>query len=157
MHKLARDILALLSEGLGKNAELLSSKFGGELKAATVQTGLNYYPQCPQPELVMGASGHADVSVVTILQQSDVSGLEVLKEDSWVPVPPLPRHAFVVNVGDILQASSLLPFLLVCLWCRMCRNLFLKLYYWKTCPISCNYATLRGIGHLYSKLCVEGV
>lgn len=101
VHKLAREILAVLSEGVGQSAELFCSKFAG-LAAVAVRTGLNYYPPCPQPDLVMGASGHADVSVVTILQQGDVSGLEVLKDGCWVPVPPIP-HAFVVNVGDILQ------------------------------------------------------
>jgi len=107
VHKLASEILAVLSEGVGQRGELFGSKLAG-LQAAAVQTGLNFYPPCPQPELVMGASGHADVSVVTILQQGDVSGLEVLKADCWVPVPPI-AHAFVINVGDILQARSMLP------------------------------------------------
>ena len=106
VHELARKILALLSEGLGQRADLFDKKFPRE--ATTLRSILNYYPACPQPELAMGASEHTDGSIFTILQQGDVSGLEVLNEaafSTWVPVPPIP-HAFVVNIGDCLQASN---------------------------------------------------
>ena len=104
VHELARKILALLSEGLGQRADLFDKEFPRE--ATTLRSILNYYPACPQPELAIGASEHTDGSIFTILQQGDVSGLEVLNNGSstWVPVPPIP-HAFVVNIGDCLQAS----------------------------------------------------
>jgi isopenicillin N synthase-like dioxygenase len=52
----------------------------------------------------MGLSSHADGSVVTIVQQDGVPGLEVLKGEMWVPVPPIP-NALVINIGDQIQVS----------------------------------------------------
>ncbi|KAG0565022.1 hypothetical protein KC19_8G156900 [Ceratodon purpureus] len=103
IHELARKILAILSEGLGQSPDFLCNQFAGE--AAPLRTSLNFYPPCPHPELVMGCSGHTDVSSLTILQQAAESGLQVLKDELWVPVPPIP-HSFVVNIGDMLQMIS---------------------------------------------------
>ncbi|KAK2368815.1 hypothetical protein QL285_081983 [Trifolium repens] len=36
-------------------------------------------------------------------------GLQVLHDDKWIYVPPIPK-ALVVNIGDLMQASSLLLF-----------------------------------------------
>ncbi|GLJ48852.1 hypothetical protein SUGI_1030280 [Cryptomeria japonica] len=37
--------------------------------------------------------------------QDDVTGLQVLHEDRWVTVKPIP-HALVINPGDVLQILS---------------------------------------------------
>ncbi|CDP21600.1 unnamed protein product [Coffea canephora] len=64
---------------------------------------MNYYPPCPQPELVMGLCPHSDADGLTILLQvNEVEGLQIKKAGAWVPVVPLP-NAFTVNVGDILE------------------------------------------------------
>ena len=44
----------------------------GEAEAAGVRTGMNYYPPCPQPDLVMGIDSQADGSVLTLVQQGGV-------------------------------------------------------------------------------------
>ncbi|KAF5740527.1 protein SRG1-like [Tripterygium wilfordii] len=67
---------------------------------------MTYYPQCPQPELVMGITPHSDASGITILNQlNGVDGLEIKKDGVWIPVNFLP-DAFIVNVGDILEILS---------------------------------------------------
>ncbi|KAF5752516.1 hypothetical protein HS088_TW01G00431 [Tripterygium wilfordii] len=67
---------------------------------------MTYYPQCPQPELVMGITPHSDATGITILNQlNGVDGLEIKKDGVWIPVKFLP-DAFVVNVGDILEILS---------------------------------------------------
>ncbi|KAL5774124.1 hypothetical protein ACOSP7_011681 [Xanthoceras sorbifolium] len=64
---------------------------------------LNYYPPCPQPELVVGLCPHSDGSGITILLQvSEVEGLQIRKDGMWIPVKPLP-NAFIINVGDSLE------------------------------------------------------
>ncbi|CAL1410480.1 unnamed protein product [Linum trigynum] len=68
---------------------------------------MNYYPPCPQPELVMGVNSHSDAVGLTILLQvtNDTHGLQVKKDGHWVSVVPL-TNAFIVNIGDILEIVS---------------------------------------------------
>lgn len=68
----------------------------------------NYYPACPKPDSVLGAKAHSDGSAVTILlQDQEVEGLQMFKDDRWFRVPILP-HAFVVNAGDQIQVNQIL-------------------------------------------------
>ncbi|EHA8591893.1 putative Flavanone 3-dioxygenase 2 [Cocos nucifera] len=67
---------------------------------------INYYPQCPEPELTYGLQAHTDPNALTILlQDQNVAGLQVLKDGKWIRVDPHP-NAFVINIGDQLQALS---------------------------------------------------
>lgn len=67
---------------------------------------LNYYPPCPQPHLTLGTSKHLDPDFLTILLQYHIGGLQVLYQNHWIDLPPL-KGALVVNIGDLLQVSSL--------------------------------------------------
>ena len=64
---------------------------------------MNYYPPCPQPELVIGLTPHSDaVGLTILLQVNEIEGLQIKKDGIWIPIVPLP-NAFVVNIGDILE------------------------------------------------------
>ena len=69
--------------------------------------GSNYYPPCPDPELVSGVGRHSDISSITVLLQDDIGGLYVRGSDcdSWIFVPPV-DGALVINIGDVLQIMS---------------------------------------------------
>ncbi|CAL1396427.1 unnamed protein product [Linum trigynum] len=99
--KLGDLILELLSEALGLSRN--------HLKEMDCSNGLyvlcHYYPACPQPELTLGASKHQDNDFITVLLQDEIGGLQVLHQDCWVDVPPLPG-SLVVNIGDLLQLIS---------------------------------------------------
>ncbi|XP_059448775.1 1-aminocyclopropane-1-carboxylate oxidase homolog 1-like isoform X2 [Corylus avellana] len=62
----------------------------------------HYYPACPQPELTLGTTKHADNDFVNVLLQDHIGGLQVFYQDKWVDIPPVPG-ALVVNIGDLLQ------------------------------------------------------
>ncbi|XP_073104775.1 protein SRG1-like isoform X2 [Elaeis guineensis] len=64
---------------------------------------MNYYPTCCRPDLVLGVSPHSDGSSITILlQDDDITGLQIKHKGEWLPVKPIPK-ALVVNIGDVIE------------------------------------------------------
>ncbi|KAK1439367.1 hypothetical protein QVD17_05184 [Tagetes erecta] len=64
---------------------------------------MNYYPPCPQPEQVIGLTPHSDaVGITFLLELNQVHGLQIRKDDTWIPIIPLP-NAFIVNIGEIIE------------------------------------------------------
>ncbi|KAJ6904796.1 hypothetical protein NC652_022737 [Populus alba x Populus x berolinensis] len=60
---------------------------------------MNYYPPCPQPEIVTGLNPHVDIAgFALLLDCGDTPGLQVLKDDHWIFVEPL-DGAIVVTWG----------------------------------------------------------
>lgn len=102
VERLAFQLLGLISQSLG----LPATHFHKHWKQDMSQIRLNYYPKCPQPDVVLGVSRHKDPGALTVLVQDEVGGLEVRRKDGeWVGVKPR-RDAFVINVGDIFQVWS---------------------------------------------------
>ncbi|XP_028947851.2 1-aminocyclopropane-1-carboxylate oxidase homolog 1-like [Malus sylvestris] len=99
--KLGKLLFELLSEALGLKPSRLNDM---DCSEGLLILG-HYYPSCPQPELTMGTSKHADNDFLTVLLQDHIGGLQVLHQRKWVDVPPVPG-ALVVNIGDLLQLIS---------------------------------------------------
>ncbi|XP_016559575.2 uncharacterized protein LOC107859170 [Capsicum annuum] len=99
LKKLAMKILYKMANALGMQDEDINILFEEGLQMMRI----NYYPPCPEPELVMGLCPHSDsVGLTILLQVSEVEGLQIKKNGAWIPVTPLP-DAFVVNIGDSLE------------------------------------------------------
>ena len=100
---LGYSLLELLSEALGLDSNYLKDMDCAKGLALVCQ----YYPACPQPELTIGVSKHADNDFLTVLLQDHIGGLQVFHQNQWVDVPPIPG-ALVVNIGDLLQVKYFL-------------------------------------------------
>ncbi|KAJ8543600.1 hypothetical protein K7X08_006123 [Anisodus acutangulus] len=75
------------------------------LSVATGLLRVYRYPRCFEPERTWGIDVHTDSSVLSIIHQDDVGGLQVYKDHQWFDVKPL-SNTLIVNIGDMLQAMS---------------------------------------------------
>ncbi|KAI3897719.1 hypothetical protein MKX03_005551 [Papaver bracteatum] len=94
IEKLGLEVFELISEGLGLRRNHLK-----DMECAKGWGLLcHYYPECPQSELTIGTSKHADSDFLTILlQDKHISCLQVLHKNQWVDVPPV-HGALIVNL-----------------------------------------------------------
>ncbi|RZC90048.1 hypothetical protein C5167_044678 [Papaver somniferum] len=102
VNNLNMTLLKLMGKALKIEADVIEDLFEDGRQIIK----MNYYPPCPQAENVLGATPHSDGTGLTILLQlNEVEGLQVKKDNMWVPVKPLPE-AFVVNMGDLLEIMT---------------------------------------------------
>lgn len=99
--RLMEKLLGLLSEGLGLETNYIYTL----IKESLLQLRINYYPPCPQPDLVNGLRPHSDGDLLTVLLDDGVDGLQVEKDDQWFTVTSVPG-SLIVNIGDLLQLVS---------------------------------------------------
>ncbi|RDX82564.1 Protein SRG1 [Mucuna pruriens] len=103
IRKLCYNLLTYIALGLGLKGDVFEKMFGVSVQAIR----MNYYPPCSRPDLVLGLSPHSDGSALTVLQQAKGGpvGLQILKDDTWVPVQPIP-NALVINIGDTIEVLT---------------------------------------------------
>ncbi|KAI5073255.1 hypothetical protein GOP47_0011268 [Adiantum capillus-veneris] len=102
LQRLFTRLLVAISKSLGKVDDHLEKEF----RHYNLFFRANYYPPCPQPELVLGTHGHKDHGCLTVLlQDKDEDGLQVFKNGQWFSIDPTP-DALVINIGDQLQTLT---------------------------------------------------
>jgi isopenicillin N synthase-like dioxygenase len=97
---LARDILRALALALGIDEEYFAERHHKPL----ANFAFNFYPAPDRLEdLGVGVGAHCDVSVITVLLQDDVGGLEVCdRSGRWIKASYVPG-AYVVNIGETMM------------------------------------------------------
>ncbi|KAJ6295504.1 hypothetical protein OIU76_027414 [Salix suchowensis] len=104
MKELAITLMHLILKSLDLSEEEISKVVSSGGASTALQ--LNSYPFCPDPSRVMGLAPHTDTSLLTILYQSTIDGLQIFKNGvGWVLVSPT-AGSLVVNVGDFLHILS---------------------------------------------------
>ncbi|AES74251.1 putative codeine 3-O-demethylase [Medicago truncatula] len=102
-----RQLYEIILRAVAKSLNLEEDCFLKECgERDTMFMRINYYPPCPMPDHVLGVKPHADGSSITfLLQDKEVEGLQVLKDNQWFKVPIIP-DALVINVGDQIEIMS---------------------------------------------------
>ncbi|MCL7024534.1 hypothetical protein MKW94_023372, partial [Papaver nudicaule] len=96
----AEVVLKAMARSIGLEEDSFMDQLGEELM---VYARFNYYPPCSRPDLVYGIKAHSDGGAMTILlQDPEVEGLQVLKDDQWINVPCMPG-ALLINVADQVE------------------------------------------------------
>ncbi|KAL0286354.1 UNVERIFIED_CONTAM: protein SRG1 [Sesamum calycinum] len=102
MQRVTYEILGNLSLLMGVERDVLK-QLHGEVKQGT---RMNYYPACARPDLVFALSAHCDyTSISFVLQDDDITALQIKHKGMWVPVKPIP-NAISVLVGDVMESWS---------------------------------------------------
>ncbi|KAI3936850.1 hypothetical protein MKW92_033560, partial [Papaver armeniacum] len=91
-------LIELMCEGLGVRPGKLKEMRCTESRILLGQ----FYPYCPQPDLTAGIVPHTDHTLLTVMVQDQIGGLQVKRENQWVNVVPV-EGAVTVNVGDFFQ------------------------------------------------------
>lgn len=101
MGAVAGRVMEVLAVGLGLERSRFDELFG-ERQLPFVK--LIHYPPTPPDEA--GVNAHHDAGFLTLLLQHEVGGLQILDPTgAWCDVPPR-DDAFVVNLGEMLQAMT---------------------------------------------------
>ncbi|XP_071741789.1 gibberellin 2-beta-dioxygenase 8-like [Rutidosis leptorrhynchoides] len=121
-HPLVRDMRMLLQE-YGVHQERLAKLIFGAmsqnlqlsndsrmyLAPSTGFLRVHRYPRCffDESTKVWGVNAHTDSSVITILNQYEVGGLQILdeKDNVWIDAKPI-SNTLIVHLGDMMQAIS---------------------------------------------------
>ncbi|KAL0289170.1 UNVERIFIED_CONTAM: putative 2-oxoglutarate-dependent dioxygenase [Sesamum angustifolium] len=102
MERVTYEILGNLSLLMGVEREYLK-ELHGEVRQGM---RMNYYPACPRPDLVLALSPHCDYSSISlVLQDDDITALQIKHKGMWVPVKPI-SNAISVLVSDVMEGWS---------------------------------------------------
>ncbi|KAK1696894.1 hypothetical protein QYE76_013591 [Lolium multiflorum] len=104
MRALSKKVLDMFYKALGISADHIGEVESQIRDTMTTTMHLNMYPKCPEPERAMGLAPHTDSGFFTLILQSLVPGLQLLRRgpERWVTVPAVPG-ALAVVIGDLFH------------------------------------------------------
>ncbi|TKY56296.1 Leucoanthocyanidin dioxygenase [Spatholobus suberectus] len=95
--ELVRELLKGISRSLGLKENYIHKSLNVELSSQLLI--VNFYPPCPEPELVISLPAHANHGLLTLVMQNELGGLQIQHNGKWIPVHALP-NCFLINTGD---------------------------------------------------------
>lgn len=95
-------LASTIFEAISKNLKLDPEQSKLNLCKSTGQIRVYRYLPCSEANQGWGLEAHTDSSVLSILNQDEVGGLQIFKDDLWLDVDPCP-NTLVLNLGDMMQ------------------------------------------------------
>ncbi|WP_030604460.1 isopenicillin N synthase family dioxygenase [Streptomyces fulvoviolaceus] len=101
--RVSREVLRALAAALGQDEGYFDRWFDDE---AAVHVKIVHYPPRAAEDADQGVGAHKDYGYLALLQQDEVGGLQVQREDGgWIDARPVPG-AFVFNIGEMLEIAT---------------------------------------------------
>ncbi|MBA2945590.1 isopenicillin N synthase family dioxygenase [Streptomyces himalayensis] len=101
--RVSREVLRALAAALGQDEGYFDQWFDDE---AAVHVKIVHYPPRAAEDADQGVGAHKDYGYLALLQQDEVGGLQVQREDGeWIDAVPVPG-AFVFNIGEMLEIAT---------------------------------------------------
>ena len=100
--ELIGELMKGISTSLGLEEDYMHKRMN--LESGSQLLVINFYPRCPEPELVMGLPPHTDHGLLTLLMQNELGGLQIQHNGKWIPVNPVP-NSFLINTGDQMEVK----------------------------------------------------
>jgi isopenicillin N synthase-like dioxygenase len=101
--RVTREVLRALAVALGQEEGYFDAWFDEE---SSLHVKIVHYPGRPTQAEDQGVGAHKDYGYLTLLQQDEVGGLQVLAPGGgWIDAAPMPG-AFVVNIGEMLEIAT---------------------------------------------------
>lgn len=101
--RVSREVLRALAAALGQDEGYFDQWFDDE---AAVHVKIVHYPPRPAEDADQGVGAHKDYGYLALLQQDEVGGLQVQREDGgWIDAVPV-ADAFVFNIGEMLEIAT---------------------------------------------------
>ncbi|XP_059650999.1 flavanone 3-dioxygenase 3 [Cornus florida] len=98
---LQKQLIEVVFESLGLHNDYLHE----DIEEGSQVMAVNFYPVCPEPNLVLGLPPHTDYGTLTILLQS-CPGLDIMDHDKkWHPIPAN-EGTLIVQLGDQMEVMS---------------------------------------------------
>lgn len=114
-------------EAMAMKLKLDEEQSKSNLSESTGNIRVYRYPSCSIPDTAWGIDVHTDSSVLSILYECEVGGLEVLRDDEWFQVKPI-CNALIVNLGDMMQVLIALIQILYTNYIRSFYSLYVHIY-----------------------------
>ncbi|KAE8730760.1 2-oxoglutarate and Fe(II)-dependent oxygenase superfamily protein isoform 2 [Hibiscus syriacus] len=91
----------ILYKAMAKSLDIEENSFSGQLgDNPATHVRFNFYPPCSKRDKVLGLKPHSDRSNVTvILQDEEVEGLQIVKDEKWITVPAIPHALVIMSIG----------------------------------------------------------
>ena len=96
-------LLSEWAQSLGQPADFFAQAFADD-PASFIK--IVRYPATEDGAITQGVGEHRDGGTLTLLYpQPGTTGLQVKTDDGWIDADPIP-HAFVVNIGKLLEVAT---------------------------------------------------
>ncbi|KAL5547155.1 hypothetical protein UlMin_006842 [Ulmus minor] len=98
-------VASTLNEAIAKNLNIETIESKSNVFEPTGFFRMYRYSPYPFPDDVFGLDAHINNSTLAIINENHAGGLQLLKDEEWFTLKPIP-NTLIVNLGDMMKVIS---------------------------------------------------